>query len=127
MGSSVVYRVQDADGRGPWRPGFSKRWVEDRPEEVFAMLKPWPLEFGPVHRRALFGMHLGCGCTSLDQLRRWFTPTEYTRLLTSGYRSVRMRVGRILAVSDVQCVFERAKPLAVDVEAVELYRSAVAV
>jgi hypothetical protein len=91
------------------------------------MLKPWPQEFGPVHHRALWGMHLGCGCMSLDQLRRWFTPTEYARLLTFGYQAVRMRVGRILAASDVQCVFERAKPLAVDVEAVELYPASDAV
>lgn len=116
-----MYRVQDDEGRGPWRPGFSQRWVEDRPASEFAALQPWPSEFGPVHLRAIFGMHLGCGCTSIVQLRRWFTPTEYRRLLSFGYRAVRMGVGRVLAESAIQCVFERAKPLTQDVEAVELY------
>lgn len=122
MTSRVVYRIQDADGRGPWRPGFSQRWVEDRPEVEFAVLKPWPLEFGPVHLKSLYGMHLGCGCVSIEQLRRWFTQTEYERLRSFGYRAVRMRVGRVLAESDIQCVFERSKPLSVDVELVELYQ-----
>ena len=118
---NTVFRVQDKDGRGPWKPGFSERWVEDRPEEEFAALKPWPMEFGNVLRGAIVGMSLGCGCRSLEQLRRWFTPTEYQTLRDYGYRAVKLEAGRILAESDIQCVFERAKPLWAGAEPVELY------
>ena len=42
--SNEIYRVQDAQGRGPWKPGFSHRWVEDRPDHY--NLPPWFVEFG---------------------------------------------------------------------------------
>ena len=29
----VIFRVQDAEGRGPWKPGFSSQWMDEaRPE-----------------------------------------------------------------------------------------------
>ena len=118
---SEVFRVQDKDERGPWKPGFSKRWIEDRPEEEYAALVPWPLQFGDVRRRSIVGMSLGCGCRTLEQIRRWFTPTEYATLRRLGYCAVKMEVGRILAESDIQCVFERSKPLREDVVPVDLY------
>lgn len=115
----TVYRVQDKDGRGPWKPGFSHRWVETRPDHD--NLLPWPFEFGRVDRKAISGMHLGCGCKTLDQLRRWFSETEYDALLGLGYCAVKMKVGRILGESETQCVFERAKPLKSDVKVIHLY------
>jgi hypothetical protein len=119
--SVIIFRVQDESGRGPWKPGFSQRWVEDRPEEEFAKLVPWPIQFGNVLRRSIVGMALGCGCRTLEQLRRWFTQTEYATLRSFGYRAVKMEVGRILAESEIQCVFERARPLREGAEPVELY------
>lgn len=118
-----VFRIQDAEGRGPWRPGFSHRWVEDRPDH--ANLHPWMAEFGPVHLRALVGEHFGCGCMTAEQLRRWFTPSEYSTLLRYGYRCVLVDADRVLAFSDIQCVFTRAKPLALDVTGFELYEMGV--
>ena len=119
MDALVVLRIQDADGRGPWQPGFSRRWVEDRPDHE--NLPPWFVEFGRVDKLALVGEHVGSGCRTLEQLRRWFTPTEYATLRRFGYRAVRMAAGRLLAESDKQCVFGRARPLREDVEPVELY------
>lgn len=119
--SIEIFRIQDNEGRGPWKPGFSHRWVEDRPVQEMQALPPWPFQFGDVLLHAVAGMKFGCGCRTLDQLRRWFTPTEYATLRGFGYSAVKMRVVRILAESDVQCVFERAKPLHEDVEVVELY------
>ncbi len=118
-GPLVVFRIQDVAGRGPWKPGFSRRWVEDRPDHDY--LLPWFVEFGRVERLALVGEHVGCGCKTLEQLRRWFLPSEYATLLRYGYRAVRMEVGRILAESDRQCVFGRSKPLSEDVMDVDLY------
>ncbi len=117
--SERVFRVQDRDGRGPWKPGFSRRWVEHRPDHD--NLPPWFYEFGDVRRRAIFGAYLGCGCRTLEQLRRWITQSEYATLAGHGYRAVRLEVGRILAESSVQCVFERAAPLRDGAEGVELY------
>ena len=119
MDALVVLRIQDADGRGPWKPGFSRRWVEDRPDHE--NLPPWFVEFGRVDKLALVGEHVGSGCRTVEQLRRWFSPSEYMTLRRFGYRAVRMAVGRLLAESDRQCVFGRARPLREDVEPVELY------
>lgn len=116
---SAIFRVQDKEGRGPWRPGFSHKWVEDRDDHD--NLVPWLHEFGRVDGTAIYGMAIGCGCLTLDQLRRWFTESEYRTLQRYGYHAVKMQVGRVLAASELQCVFERAKPLRCDVERVELY------
>lgn len=117
---AIVYRVQDKDGRGPWKPGFSDRWVEDRDDHD--NLPPFMYEFVNALDHAIIGMVFGCGCRTLVQLQRWFTPTEYATLKELGYECVKMEVGRILAESDIQCVFERNKPLRDDVEIVELYK-----
>lgn len=120
--SALVFRVQDRDGRGPWKPGFSEKWIDDsRTDAEYEALKPGPLEFGDVARQAIYGMHLGYGCESLEQLRRWFTEQEYRTLRRHGYRAVKIEVGRILASSELQCVFERSKPLRKGVKRVNLY------
>lgn len=118
--SYTVYRIQDADGRGPWKPGFSKYWVKER--EDHNNLIPWFQEFGPVHQtKALVGLHTGCGCRTQDQLRRWFLPEEYAVLRAAGYAAVRINVDMILAESEIQCVFQRASPLNLDASPFELY------
>lgn len=118
-----VFRVQDKDGRGPWKPGFSQQWTEDRPDEEYAALVPWTSEFGleKIIRRSIQGMHIGCGCRTLEQLRRWFTATEYATLQGFGYQAYRIKVGRILGESDIQCVFERAQPLRFGGRRIDLY------
>lgn len=115
----IVYRIQDSDGRGPWKPGFSDQWVEDRPDHD--NLVPWPHEFGNVQCRALSWEHIGAGCKTIEQLQRWFTRSEYETLLGFGYHAVKMTVARILAQSDIQCVFTRRIPLAEQVESFTLY------
>ena len=119
--STVVFRVQDRDGRGPWKPGFSQCWVEDR--EDHDNLLPWYAEMGPVHKLGIVGMHQGTACESLEQLRRWFTKSEYRTLRRYGYQSVQMEVGRILGKSETQLVFERSRPNNVGCRPVALYPS----
>lgn len=114
----IVYRVQDKNGRGPWKPGFSHKWVEVRPDHD--NLLPWYVEFGRVDRHAVIGMAIGSACVSLDQLRRWFTPSEYAKLRKLGYEAVQMEAC-VLAKSQVQCFIQRAKPFQKDVEPVNLY------
>ena len=119
--SAVVYRVQDRDGRGPWKPGFSQVWFTDRTEEEYAALAPWPLEIMLAIRQASQGKAVGYACESLEQLRRWFTPTEYKTLRGYGYRAVKLEVDAVLARSDMQCVFVRSKPLNIGGEKINLY------
>ena len=117
-----VYRVQDVEGRGPWRPGFSRLWVRDRDDHD--NLRPWVEQFGLaiIPRNHLpFGRHFGCACRTLEQLRRWFTAEEYATLQAYGYQAVSMDVQRVLAESDIQLVFQRSRPLRAGVEPVDLY------
>jgi hypothetical protein len=111
--------VQDLDGRGPWKPGFSRVWVKERDDHE--NLIPWYEEFGPVQDQVLYGESAGCGCLTLEQLRRWFTKNEYKKLRKHGYQAVKIQVNRIIAESDIQCVFGRAKPLHESVEVIRLY------
>lgn len=114
-----IFRVQDSDGRGPWKPGFSNRWL-DADIGLRANLPPWPMEFGmKLMRRVKPGQHVGCGCVSLDQLWKWFTRAEMDRLHIFGYHLIEIPDGQILAESDVQCVFVRDCPLAEGVKVIE--------
>lgn len=119
VGPEFVFRIQDTDGRGPWKPGFSHRWVEDRPDHE--NLKPWYVEFGRVDRLMIAGEHGGSGCETLKQLGRWFTHDEYRKLKKLGYKAVRLKVHRILAQSKIQLVFTKMEPLNENIETVELY------
>lgn len=119
MNKETIYRVQDKDGRGPWKPGFSHKWVIARPDHDNLM--PWFMEMGPIHLEITKGLHWGTGCTSIDQLKRWFTEKEYKTLLKLGYKSVLFKADRILGKSMTQCLFERNKPLKDDIAVFELY------
>ena len=114
-----VYRVQDAHGRGPWRPGFSHRWVEGREDHI--VLKSWIEEFPDLRMIAAPSTHCGCGCETLEQLRRWFTESEYQTLLGLGYRCVRLDIDRILASGPTQCVFVRHRALRKGATVINLY------
>lgn len=116
---TIVYRIQDSEGRGPFKPGFSQTWVQPRPDHE--NLQPWFIEFGRVDEKVLTGETSGSACRSLEQLRRWFSKREYRRLKKCGYRAVKMNVNRIIAESDIQCFVGRARPFAEEVETVKLY------
>jgi len=110
-GKTRIYRVQDADGRGPFKPGFSKKWLDPSPT-ARDLLPPWMQEFGMgIIHLARPGEHLGCGCRSIDGIRRWFDDGELERLRGFGYHVVMLKVDRILAESINQTVFARSRPL----------------
>lgn len=117
--SETIYRVQDAWGRGPWKPGFSSKWIDTDIGER-ENLKPWPTEFGlGILRKVIVGQSVGCGCRTLDCLWRWFTRSEMDRLHVLGYHIVKLDADRILAESPDQLVFVRNLPLAENVEIIE--------
>lgn len=115
----TIYRVQDRDGRGPFRPGFSHKWVQDR--EDHDNLVPWFVQFPNIFSKSILGMHLGCGCKTISQLRRWFAQAEYDKLKLFGYTCVSLEVETILDESDIQCVFQRAKPMSDGATPADLY------
>jgi hypothetical protein len=117
-----IFRIQDVDGRGPWKPGFSNKWVISRDD--IENLIPWPVQFDApkiLHQIVKSKMHSGCACRSIDQLRRWFTPAEYETLRKYGYEAVRMHADRILAESTIQLVFLRDMPLNEGGKVIDLY------
>lgn len=109
-----VYRVQGRDGRGPYAPGFTRKWVDDDgpppPKTCFE-------EFGDgiIHDMdRLIRIHGGaCGCavSDLSGLSRWFTASERIRLLQLRFNVVSMDIDEVIAESPDQIVFWRRQPL----------------
>ena len=111
---TILYRVQDADGRGPWKPGLSNSWVDE--SRTF-----FPEILTDVFRIRLpkSGYH-GYACSSIPQLRLWFSPTEYATLSAFGYYAV-ITSGSIIAASETQVLFTRKIPLNRRVQPFHLY------
>jgi hypothetical protein len=110
-----VYRVQDDDGRGPWRPGLSRYWIDEasdfaaRPlETAVDLLRRAGVTLAP-------GWHYGCACRSMEALLRWFTEVELGRLSRMGFALVRLDADRVVVESELQVVFARRRPLRVGV------------
>lgn len=97
-----IYRIQDQDWRGPFKPGFTTQWVRlEIDQERLNKLKPWPLEFSiDVNKYT----NLINGCHTTGQLREWFNKEEVSRLLKFGYKVYKVKVDEIVALSDIQCV-----------------------
>lgn len=121
--SETVYRVQDVDGIGPWKPGLSKIWVQDRDDHK--NLLPWFIEFDERVILRKIELHktknIGCGCGDIEQLRRWFSQIEYFRLLLLGYRAVKMQADVIFDKSNIQLIFGKNKRFNDEFELINLY------
>jgi hypothetical protein len=118
---TTVYRIQDVEGRGPWKPGFSHKWAADRSPKDYARLMFSEKQFGALQRLGIYGMARGFGCISLDDLRLWFIPEEYKTLVGFGYSAVKIHDADVLASLKVQCFFQRALPLRIGAEIFDLY------
>lgn len=106
-----IFRVQDKDGRGPYRPGYSHTWIDadhDRNPTFFDEFD-WRPETTPDHWHR--NENGGCGFRTLAGLYRWFSSTERAKLQRAGFSIVTMRVDRIIAESDNQLVFGRTRAL----------------
>lgn len=114
MSDRWIYRVQDATGRGPWRPGFSSSWISR--DDSAPNLPPTILEEFPncgelvaqAHRER---MHTGCGARGVLGLSRWFLDDEAERLKGHGYFLVRCHAVKVLAESRHQVLFASRNPL----------------
>jgi hypothetical protein len=119
----TVYRVQDKDGRGPFRPGMTAQWLDAEPKAHQDRLQAWTQQFGfkQICQRRKPEEAMGCACDSLNQLRLWFSETEMKELKKLGYQVVKLEADRVLGHSAEQVVFVRKRPLREGVEVVELY------
>ena len=109
-----VFRVQDSDGRGPFKPGFSHVWLDPIGG---CELPAWIFEFPDLAARIReIRPHSGTAVRTREQINRWFSESELSRLRILGYRVVALDADEILAESDNQIVFRRDKPLAEDAE-----------
>jgi len=113
-----VYRVQDKHGRGPFKPGFTNKWLEHDKG-----LAPFFTEFPLLNLNAEStpDEFVGCACLELEQLKRWFTQSEFKTLEAKGFKAVKMDVDRVLCSSKNQCVFARKRQLRKGVVEVSLY------
>lgn len=112
MSRIFVYRVQASDGRGPWRPGFSERWIDN--DAPVGRLSETIMDLMPIRelRSLPDTMHYGCACRTLTGLRDWFTAIEIARLESLGFYPVRINVDQILAESPWQMLVGRVRPFA---------------
>jgi len=113
--SMTVYRVQDHTGRGPWRPGFSRRWCDaDGAPHPPPFWEDFGWSMASIPYRFFPGEYTGAGCRTLAQLARWFTPRERRALDRYGYNVVAIEVDRIVGESATQVVVARCRPLTDD-------------
>ena len=116
---TTVYRIQDAQGRGPFNSGQTETWAVMRKDTQ--NLQPWTQQFGEWMVKEAGKRKLASGCTTITQLRRWFIPREYRTLVKRGYNAVELRDCEVLAETDIQCVFARKEALTVGAKTFDLY------
>jgi len=106
-----VYRIQDCNGRGPFKPGST--WYDIDFAPGVKPLPTWMEEFGPdvIYKLGQAHEHFGTGVRSLDKLRWWFSLPEMRKLNALGYNIVRMKISRVLGESENQVLFARRKKL----------------
>lgn len=107
-----VYRVQGLDGRGPFRPGFSRYWADDDFAPGIVAPPTWMDEFGAdaIDRLGKRGEYFGSAVRAIADISKWFSTTEQSRLATMGFNVVSLRAFRILAESPNQVLFARRSP-----------------
>lgn len=107
----LIYRVQDAEGRGPWRPGFSRQWSDREGWIPPAFWKDFGWDLTEVVRRVCPGEFHGTGCRTLDGLTVWFSLREIRKLTRFGYHIVSFVPDRVIGESAYQVFFARRLPL----------------
>ena len=104
--------MQDKEGRGPFRPGFSQTWKSnDGPN-----LPPFYVEMGWTDPKQLRdkippGMHAGCAVDSILGILQWFDRGERRRLYRAGYLVVVFEPDLIVAETPTQVIFANHRPL----------------
>jgi hypothetical protein len=106
-----LLRVQDLEGRGPYRPGLSKFWADPQGPA----LMPWWVELGlgmyEAFARIPEGMFGGSAFRTAEQYDTWFSAAERAKLDAIGFYLVRFRPDKIVFETPTQVVFAQNYPL----------------
>lgn len=121
---TLVWRVQDGAGRGPYKPGKSIRWCDDTGTPPPPTLDvEFPSLYSELQKKIdRDGGAFGCATRTPAGLAAWFTATERPRLGRLGYKVVCLQVDEIMAESENQVVFWRRRPLNRDITVVSWCR-----
>lgn len=112
-----VFRIHDSCCRGPFKPGMTKNWKIYK--ESDAALKSSLIEFPWMWNTEM--MNLAIGCTSIAQLKKWFSKKEYKKLLSLGYNAAIVDDVEIIERSNIQCVFKYKPPMIDSCRTIKLY------
>lgn len=112
----TVFRYQDNEGRGPFKPGMTERWLVDhgsKPVGLINELGVWRVRLAmeTFVRKHQEIHNFGFGCESLDDIFRWFTPSERRTLDRLGYQLVAMLADDLVARNPNEVLFARRRPL----------------
>ena len=109
-----LYRIQDREGRGPWRPGFSSQWIDPNKDDSLCppMMQDFP-EFRRLINRAIGRgfLHYGCCVAGIAGVHRWFTPAEMNRLRGFGFELVDASALTVICESRSQIIGASRWPL----------------
>ncbi|MEM9717331.1 MAG: hypothetical protein AAF826_12525 [Pseudomonadota bacterium] len=109
----MLLRMQDANGRGPWKPGFSDKWVDNnRRFDLPALQEDFGVDFAPMVDAAFNrGLHLGTAVKGQEKFNMWFTPSERVKLAMFGYRIVDASSCEVLGETNWQVIIGSPNPL----------------
>lgn len=114
---TIVYRIQDKEGRGPFKPGYTETWLDsDRTYFPKAPIREqlWIQKIADPELRLAFA------CETIEQIKNWVSKTEYERLKKDGYNVVKIAVDKIWKL-DGQLIVGRKKQYRKQAEIINLY------
>lgn len=111
MGDRLI-RMQDAEGRGPWRPGFSSKWLDQNsavplPPSGFEEVPNLSEIVSAAHER---GQHVGFALRK-SKLSAWFNRAELHRLRRLGFFLVDCADCDVLVETQWQALVGSKRPL----------------
>lgn len=108
----MLLRVQDREGRGPYRPGLSERWVDAwRTSQLPPIYEEVPSFVALVNNAHREGLHIGCAVRGLEAMLAWFSPMELMRLHDMGFGIVDASACEVLMETKHQLVIGSKSPL----------------
>lgn len=110
--SLLLFRIQDGEGRGPFKPGFSVKWRDSSGPTPPALFEELGIHPDRLAHLVPIGLHGGYACRSMAEIRRWFSRGEIRRLNRLGYQLVSFEPDEILVEAPTQVLIGMHKPLA---------------
>lgn len=106
-----LVRVQDREGRGPWRPGFSSTWVGDDTPMHGKPIPSYPGALKAALDACEAGMQTGCAVFA-DQIGLWFSPADLDRLARLGFYVADASACKVIFIAPDQALVASHEPMA---------------